>query len=175
MGEISASSGAWRKGGWAITLEEHRRRGDTPTAPEPGRGTRSTETPVIVTDWRERAKCRLDKTPTSYFFPAEGDQTSRLRIPAYCARCPVVAECGQWAIAEGIPWGWFGGLSPSQRFHRAIETTRPRWNPRAHGFQRYRFGPWGKNPDNGCRCDVCTEAARDRWAKEQGRTRPVKA
>lgn len=171
MGEIASSSLSWRKGGWAITLEEHRRRQDTPPSPPPGKGTRSTEPPEIVTDWRDQAKCRAEKMPTAYFFPAEGDQHARIRIPAYCRRCPVRQECGDWATREGIPWGWWGGLSPQQRTNRVFDPSTANWKPREHGFQRYRFGSHGKNPENGCRCDACTEAARERWAKEQARVR----
>jgi WhiB family redox-sensing transcriptional regulator len=169
MGELMSAGGRARKGG-TMTLEEWRRQPDY-TPPAPSRGTRTAAEPVeTLPDWRDQALCRIDKKPTSYFFPAEGDQYARIRIPAYCRRCEVAEECAVWAIAEGIPWGWFGGLSPQQRANRAhpvnINTNRP---PRQHGFQRYRFGPWGKEPRNGCRCGTCTAAAKERWAAETAR------
>lgn len=171
MGEIAASTSSWRKGGSAITLEEYRRRGAIDTQPPPSRGTRTTEQPVVIGDWRARARCVTDKKPTSYFFPQEGDQSAWRKIISYCRPCPVAEQCAAYAIAESIPWGWFGGLSPQQRTNRVFDVRTATWKPRDHGFQRYRFGSHGKNPENGCRCDVCTEAARDKWAREQGRVR----
>lgn len=170
MGEIAASSSSCRKGGWAITLEEHRRRQDARVPAPPSRGTRS-DAPVVVHDWRDQALCRAEKMSVDYFFPGENDQHARIRIPAYCRRCPVRQECGDWATLEGIPWGWWGGLSPQQRTNRVFDVRTATWKPREHGFQRYRYGSHGKNPENGCRCEVCTEAARERWAREQGRVR----
>ena len=171
MGEITSANNKWRKGGTTLTLEQWRAHEAEAPKP-PSRGTpidAGAERITAPVNWRDQARCRIEKMPTSYFFPAEGDAMARVRIPAYCRRCQVRDECGEWATREGIPWGWWGGLSPQQRTNRVFDPRDATWQAREHGFQRYRFGSHGKNPQNGCRCDVCTEAARERWAAETAR------
>lgn len=70
-------------------------------------------------DWRNRAACR-DESP-ELFFPV-GTSGPALRqiaeAKAVCARCPVTAECGQFALDHGITDGIYGGMTEDER--RAI-------------------------------------------------------
>lgn len=170
MGEIAASSSSWRKGGYAITLEEHRRRGDIDAPKAPLRGT-----PIVVgsrkpkTNWRERARCVEQKLPSGYFFPDDGDFAAPSRIRAFCAGCEVSAECLMWAVLSHTKDGWYGGMSPKERRQYAPSSTRK------HGTDAmYRYGIAGNDTANGCRCDEC----RDYVMKLNRRSRlnrPVKA
>jgi WhiB family transcriptional regulator, redox-sensing transcriptional regulator len=69
-------------------------------------------------DWQLHAACRgLD---TSNFYHPENERgPSRARresqAKAICARCPVIANCRQWALAAREPYGVWGGLSAEER------------------------------------------------------------
>lgn len=67
-------------------------------------------------DWRYYAVCR-DEDPDLFFPVSEvgpaADQVQQAK--AVCARCPVRSECLTNAIAEGLPFGVFGGTSESER------------------------------------------------------------
>lgn len=67
-------------------------------------------------DWRHHAACR-DEDP-ELFFPVTDQgpgamQTARAK--AICHRCPVRAECLQFAIDDGLDYGIFGGLTGTER------------------------------------------------------------
>jgi WhiB family redox-sensing transcriptional regulator len=63
-------------------------------------------------DWRERALCA--QTDPDLFFPDQGGST---RTPkAVCARCPVSAECLEWALVNDVRAGVWGGLSEGERW-----------------------------------------------------------
>jgi WhiB family redox-sensing transcriptional regulator len=69
-------------------------------------------------DWQLRAACRgMD---SAWFFPPEREQmkarSSRLaKAKAVCARCPALAECRDFALANGESFGVWGGLSEDDR------------------------------------------------------------
>ena len=70
--------------------------------------------------WRDRALCRIERIPTERFYPTRGEDTATIK--AFCARCPVRAECLQDADAHEIhPNGIWGGLSERQRRQRRRE------------------------------------------------------
>lgn len=62
-------------------------------------------------EWRAKARCAgLD---TNEFFPAMG--VNIRHIKEFCFECPVVVECGDWAIENRIEHGVWGGLSFNER------------------------------------------------------------
>lgn len=69
-------------------------------------------------DWRQRAACR-GVDPEAFFAPGKpGRGKAREvdhRAASACARCPVAAECLQYAYDFAIPYGVFGGLLPEER------------------------------------------------------------
>lgn len=66
---------------------------------------------VANPEWFQHAICK-DEDP-EVFFPAPSESSRRAR--EVCERCPVMQECGDWAIVEGIRDGVWGGLSPQER------------------------------------------------------------
>jgi hypothetical protein len=64
-------------------------------------------------EWAERAKCRLEKKPTEFFYPERGGEDRAAAIIAYCAGCPVSEDCLRSGIGDLD--GWFGGMSPEHR------------------------------------------------------------
>lgn len=87
-----------------------------------------TTRPAAGTTWRERALCA--ETDPEIFFPERG--YSQKDALAVCGRCPVRAECLQWALAHGERGIWggtterarrrMGGASP----HDPVEQERTR-------------------------------------------------
>jgi WhiB family redox-sensing transcriptional regulator len=69
-------------------------------------------------DWQLHAACRgLD---TSAFYHPENERgPSRVRrerqAKAVCARCVVVEQCLEWALAAREPYGVWGGMSTEER------------------------------------------------------------
>ncbi len=74
-------------------------------------------------DWREAAACRTED-PEIFFGSSQTDagKADIRHAKVICWRCPSRPECGQWALAEGIPHGVFGGMSDAER--RAILRRR---------------------------------------------------
>lgn len=103
--------------------------------------------------WMADARCREHPRPGDAFFP-DPNQYSRVdylaTMRAYCGGCLVVAECRAWAIAEQLPDGWAGGMSPRERRRAAgIPRGGKAADWAAHGTSRY---------NRGCRCDTCRVA-----------------
>ena len=61
--------------------------------------------------WRDLALCA--ETDPEVFFPDKG-QTGR-DAKRICAACPVTKPCLEFALAHGITWGIWGGLSGRER------------------------------------------------------------
>jgi len=77
--------------------------------------------------WLLNARCR--GSDTDVFFTRDGERPDaarrrQQRAIACCARCEVVAECGDYALRYQEPWGVWGGLSESER--RRILNLRDR-------------------------------------------------
>lgn len=75
--------------------------------------------------WSSRARCRglAPTVAAATFFPGQGDDT--LPAKRLCARCPVLAECREYALSYStrvLPGIW-GGLSEKER--RAIRGQEP--------------------------------------------------
>ena len=58
-----------------------------------------------------RARCKGE--PPDVFFPSDG--VGVLRAQKICAECPVVNECLEYALANHISHGVWGGASERQR------------------------------------------------------------
>ncbi len=66
--------------------------------------------------WRDHAACR-DEDP-ELFFPAGTRGPARAQIArakTVCRRCPVSAQCLQWALDSGQDSGVWGGASATER------------------------------------------------------------
>lgn len=66
--------------------------------------------------WMERAKC-LDE-PTDFFFPESPGGIGALQVRAavaFCADCPVSAECLDYAMRHREEYGVWGGTTGPQR------------------------------------------------------------
>jgi WhiB family redox-sensing transcriptional regulator len=80
-------------------------------------------------DWRHRAACR-DEDP-ELFFPVGTSGPALLQITdakAVCRRCPVSAECLNWALTSGQDAGVWGGMSEDER--RAVKRRSARTGAR---------------------------------------------
>ena len=62
-------------------------------------------------DWMARGNCR-DESP-SLFFPSDGVGVDVAR--RVCEDCPVKTECLEYALANGIDHGVWGGASERER------------------------------------------------------------
>jgi WhiB family redox-sensing transcriptional regulator len=96
---------------------------DTPMAPDsPARASRSragkSESTYANLGWLSRAACA--DLPVDAFFvpPGSNINSSTLKI---CRGCPVRPECVQHVYDKEIEYGYFGGLSPSQRTLYTVE------------------------------------------------------
>ena len=80
----------------------------------------TTEVPSTMpsTGWMKRAHC-ADEAPET-FFPSDG--VGVLRAQKICARCPVLEDCLEYALANHISHGVWGGASERQR--RRLQHTR---------------------------------------------------
>jgi WhiB family redox-sensing transcriptional regulator len=108
------------------------------------------------------------------FFPGSGFRNTADAALEYCAKCPVTAQCLDYAVTNSMKTGIWGGMGPDQRkeYKRANGlTARPlKVMPMEHGTERgarqhYRLG---EKP-----CGPCLEAAnvqRNR-RKRRGMTR----
>ena len=67
--------------------------------------------------WREEASCKgIDVT---VFIPNEGKgitgRQTYQKARTFCDGCSVVKECLEYALAEGMEFGMFGGKTPRER------------------------------------------------------------
>ena len=79
------------------------------------------------TTWGERAECR-NKDP-ELFFPIGNTGPALLQLEdakAVCQRCPVQQTCLSWALAAGIEFGVFGGMSEEERRALKRRDARPK-------------------------------------------------
>jgi WhiB family redox-sensing transcriptional regulator len=66
--------------------------------------------------WRSLSACRGEDP--EIFFPARRNMTTFVqlaRAKAVCARCPVAAQCLDYALASGQQYGVWGGTSEEER------------------------------------------------------------
>ncbi len=79
-------------------------------------------------EWTARAKCR-DMDP-AVFFPSDGIGVQVAQ--RICVDCPVKAECLEYALADRVDHGVWGGTSERERRrilrHRRISKLQPAHN-----------------------------------------------
>lgn len=63
--------------------------------------------------WRERAACL--GAPTELFFPKPGEHELTDMAFSFCRKCPVIAECADYAKQVGARHGIWGGESAYKR------------------------------------------------------------
>ena len=75
-----------------------------------------------VPAWIAEARCGGVADPDR-FFPSRGQSYALAK--SLCGRCPVQAECLQYAIDEQIEFGVWGGKTPPQRRYYAAQQRQP--------------------------------------------------
>jgi WhiB family redox-sensing transcriptional regulator len=81
-------------------------------------------------DWRHSAECRW--TDAELHFPIGTTGSSVLQIEeakSVCGACPVVSECREYALDNGITDGIWGGLTEDER--RVVARRRSRARARS--------------------------------------------
>lgn len=83
----------------------------------------------LTDPWRKDAACKDEDLAIWFPTMTQGPQGAKWR-PAriICGGCPVREECAEWALANDIPDGMYGGLTPKERT-RILATGRQ--EPRA--------------------------------------------
>lgn len=73
--------------------------------------------------WVRRAACRPEIA--EWYWPLPGQNSSREIETALklCSRCPVVRDCGQWALDNHMVEGIWGGMRPGA-LRRLVERAR---------------------------------------------------
>lgn len=67
--------------------------------------------PEEMSAWRSRGACNgLDP---DLFFPSVNENAPTAK--RVCADCPVIRQCGEWAIAHNEQSGVWGGMSEKER------------------------------------------------------------
>lgn len=64
--------------------------------------------------WAAKAACADPSIDPEIFFPASRTPIATLRARQICSTCPVVQQCGRWAIATKVEGVW-GGLTETDR------------------------------------------------------------
>lgn len=68
--------------------------------------------------WHTGAACRRDEA-SLFFAPSKEPTAARLsreqQAKQVCARCPVLLECREHALAQPEPYGVWGGLTAAER------------------------------------------------------------
>ena len=116
---------------------------------------------MTTSDWRHQARCR--EYDPELFFPIGNTGPALLQTEEaknVCYRCPVMDECGLWALETRIEQGVFGGMSEDER--RAIRRRAARNGSRREaarcgtrpGYKRHHRE---KTPV----CEPCAQANRD--------------
>lgn len=80
-------------------------------------------------DWRHKSACKSEDP--ELFFPVGDTGPALLQIAeakAVCRRCPVQAQCLNWALTSGQDFGVWGGLSETER--RAVRQRNARTGAR---------------------------------------------
>lgn len=66
------------------------------------------------------------ETDPEAFYAEKGDWGSIRQAKKLCESCPVIKECGEYAIAAMEPYGVWGGLTPKERVAiRGLGRGRP--------------------------------------------------
>lgn len=100
-----------------------------PTAARAVARLKSAPAGAVLGAWTEQALCTQEDPEV--FFPPKGDTGKEAK--AICARCPVIAECLEYAIAADERHGIWGGLNRAERLRasQAREIRRSVNTPKA--------------------------------------------
>lgn len=74
-------------------------------------------------DWRHNAACR--GADPEIWFPVGTEGPSQWQVvyaKSFCAACPVAGQCLEWALANGVDDGVWGGHTAEER--RALKGRR---------------------------------------------------
>jgi WhiB family redox-sensing transcriptional regulator len=74
------------------------------------------------TTWTERSACR--DYPTDVFFADLDAPKNSLEARAICSKCPVKAECLDYAIRHACEYGIWGGTTATERRFMRSEWLR---------------------------------------------------
>jgi WhiB family transcriptional regulator, redox-sensing transcriptional regulator len=77
--------------------------------------------------WLRRAACTPKAADAWWPVTAEPDRDGR-RALRICSHCPVIRDCGQWAIDNDMTDGIWGGMRPAA-LRRLVESKRGRRRP----------------------------------------------
>jgi WhiB family redox-sensing transcriptional regulator len=79
----------------------------------------------VDTDWLTQGKCR--DMDSAIFFPSDGIGVQAAQ--RICAECPVKAQCLEYALADHVDHGVWGGTSERERRrilrHRRMSRLQP--------------------------------------------------
>lgn len=108
---------------------------------------------MATPSWMERAACADEDT--GLFFPSAGRRPEGgLPGIAVCKGCEVCVECLDYALAEDIAYGIWGGLTQDERYRLAVARSEPRTDAPHGTVARY------ASKRLACRCDQCRAAVR---------------
>lgn len=78
-------------------------------------------------DWRHYAVCREEDPELLFPIGTTGPALIQIEeAKSVCRRCPVMEQCGQWALESGQDFGVWGGLSEDERRRKKRRTARNR-------------------------------------------------
>lgn len=82
--------------------------------------------------WQLAAACRGEESKAFFDDTSSANESAAKEI---CGRCPVVAQCREYAIDAEEPYGIWGGLAPDER-------VREQWNrpPRRRRLKLFAAG-----------------------------------
>ncbi|AUG79463.1 WhiB family transcriptional regulator [Kitasatospora sp. MMS16-BH015] len=87
-------------------------------SPAPQAGTGTQQLDLDDNPWHTGAACRRDEAGL-FFAPSKEPTAARLareeQAKQVCARCPVLLECREHALAQPEPYGVWGGLTAAER------------------------------------------------------------
>lgn len=90
----------------------------------------STPNAFRVTEWQRDAACARPGIDPEMFFPTSTDRAYAYAALSLCSRCPVRAECLEWALTvedgTGPRVGVVGGMTPHERAQAAAARNRAR-------------------------------------------------
>lgn len=82
----------------------------------------------MTTNWREAPDWQADglcrQVGGELFYPEKGDSFGARAAKSVCGGCPVLVECGEYALAAREPFGIWGGMS--ERDRRRLRAERDR-------------------------------------------------
>lgn len=133
-------------------------------------GSPLSEVGVTYPEWMTAGVCAQIDPET--WFPDKGGSTREAK--AMCARCPVAAECLDYALENEERFGIWGGLSERERrkIAKALGLAKERANGNAdktHCVNHHPFTPENtyERPGGGRTCKTCNRQSARLYKQEQ--------